>query len=95
MTLVYILNTYDEYGPEEIRTTTDPKKMISILDTLLEAERVGLEEKTWKEGYYEERQQYLNDCRTNLVKFIAKSMIGTEDLSRGWGGYQIHAAELE
>lgn len=95
MPLIFILNVYDEYGPEKIRATADPSKMVEILDNLLAKEKADLDGKTWRDGYVESRLGYHAECRANLKDFLKSPEIGGQDLGDGWGGYQIHAAEIE
>lgn len=95
MTMVYILNTYDDYGPEDIRATTDTEAMLRIFDVCAAADLRTAQEAKWLPRYIDETTMALNRARKKMVDLLAKREVGSNNLMPGWGSYQLHIVELE
>jgi hypothetical protein len=95
MTLIYIINTYDEHGPEDIRATADPEVMLRIFDTLVAADLKRAQEAKWLPRYLDETTMALSGARKKMGELLAAGEVGSHNLLSGWGGYQLHIAESE
>jgi hypothetical protein len=83
MSIVYIISTYDEYGAENVVATLDKSRVPLMLE----------------ENWPSEGPQKSEDLAC-LVKILLKpdvELLARRDgynLSKGWGGFQLHVVKL-
>ena len=95
MSLIYILNSYGEYGPEDIRVCESVERVRVILGEIHTDERARIVGWGWLPKHLEENQANQADEKSKLEAALVERKIGSYNLSKGWGGYQLHIVELE
>ena len=93
MTLVYMLNTYDEYGPEEIMATLDAAKLEPHIRTAWTATSDKAE--PYKSNEIAHKQKWIDDAIIKLRKLLETGKPDSYNLHDGWGGLQLHIIELQ
>ena len=85
---VYLLSVYEEHGSYAVVATLDNSKLLEMFDTYIKA---------W-EGY---PKASLAKMKEKLIALIEKhkktGIVFTEgkNLSKGWGGLQLHIIKLQ
>jgi hypothetical protein len=77
---VYILSDHGEYGAENVFATLDKDSVPALLD-----------------GMMEPNYMLRETCLANLKELLESGELHAEsgeNLSPGWGGYQLHVVEL-
>lgn len=88
---VYILNTYDEHGPEYIHATIKPQIMFRVLTEQFFKDLKTVTNDKWLQELYKDQKIALE----KMNELISKNELCSENLNAGWGGYQLHIVELE
>jgi len=96
--LVYILDEYEEHGPENITATLDKTKIRSIIENWPMdkfvfhgfGDKVALEKK-----HIENHKIYIDKMLEYFDKITDFDTVGECDLGPGWGGLQLHVVELK
>jgi hypothetical protein len=81
---LYMLNTYGEYGPTDIKITNDWPNVWRLIDSYGTEKRSRDYEKGKLAGIMEDWDR--GQC---------ESPTGSWELSEGWGGVQFHIVELD
>ncbi len=95
MMLLYILNDYEEYGPENIRVCESVERARIILGEMHVDDRARIIGCGWLPEHLEKNLANQADERSRLETALVERKVGSYNLSNGWGGYQLHIVELE
>lgn len=79
--MIYILSTYEEHGAEDIQATCDPKYLFEMLETYCSP----------ADDY--RRADVLSYEKQKLKDLINDLRPGNHDLSKYWGGVQLHIVD--
>ncbi len=93
--MIYIINSYGEYGPENIRICDKLEVCGRILREIHEEERAYVKDQKWLPEHIERHRLGQIEEGDALEKALLGNKVGTYNLSHGWGGYQLHIVELE
>jgi hypothetical protein len=101
-TYVYILSDYGEHGAEHVRATCDRSKVVELFSTVVfpeacPAKPVELNEEAWN-AYLQRRSK----ARIENIAELTRVLDSTQgeiaefghDLSKSWGGIQLHIVKL-
>lgn len=90
---VFVMNTYDEDGPIDLRVTTD----ITKLPEMLENEWSAVDRTGWAERFVEKSRQQHKEEMAKLWKWMEEwdgELVDRHGISIGWGGVQISVVEM-
>jgi hypothetical protein len=100
-TYVYILSNYSEHGAEQVRATCDRSKVVELFRTVFpEAyppKPTELNEEAWN-AYLQRRSK----ARIENIAELTRVLDSTQgeiaeyghNLSKSWGGFQLHIVKL-